>query len=88
MDTKLKTGSYHADLSQVIIDGDSYDITAENDDYIVLFRRGRSVYISQVGSEYSPARMYFCRIVKMQPTFDRTSMIQLEILIESPIRRR
>lgn len=84
-------GRYLPDASQVAIDEDYYDILAESDQYIALFKRGRSVYKSGQGSEYEPARIYFCEIIDRVSQFGERrgeSPIVLLIQLDTPIRRR
>ena len=80
---------YLRDASQVVIDTDYYDITGESEDYIALFRTGRSVYTPGVGSQYEPARIFFGRFVdgfKSEDTGEH--WVDISILLDSQIRRR
>lgn len=84
-------GRYLPDASQVAINQDYYDIISESDDYIALFKPGRSIYISGRGSEYEPARIFFCEIIDMgvDSTDNRGErLISLVIHLDTPIRRR
>lgn len=67
----------------VVIDEMEYSILTDNQDFISLFRPGRSTYKPGVGSEYEPARIFFCQILETSPEY-----YQLKFLLEAPIRRR
>lgn len=81
-------GVYSPDSSQVSVEGITYDIVAENEDFIALFRRGRSVYTPGVGATYEPARIFFCTLADRLPIPDsRESSVYLNVLLAAPIRR-
>ena len=84
------TGRYLRDASQVAVGEDYFDIIAESDDYIALFKPGRSVYVSGQGSEYEPARIYFCEIHFIETPVDGRGEVQIKMTIhlDAPIRRR
>lgn len=83
-------GRYLPDASQVAIGEDYYDILAETDEYIALFKPGRSVYKSGQGSEYEPARNFFCRFNKRDSLreYRGEQVIEIDVLLDTPIRRR
>ena len=88
-------GRYLGVANQVAIGEEYYDIIAESDDYLALFKPGRSVYKPNVGSEYDPARIYFAEIKELQEPNYRDGQalsgersIKLIIHLEAPIRRR
>lgn len=74
------------EAKQVAIGEEYFDIIAESDDYLALFKPGRSVYKPNVGSEYEPARIYFAEIQYMSASFGERA-IKLMIHLETPIRR-
>lgn len=85
---EIHYGMYIADKSTVELDSGIHYITAENDEYIAIFRPGRSVYEALVGSTYLPARVFFCKILERTPEPNpRVSTIKFLVLLESPIRR-
>lgn len=82
---------YLADASQVAIEMDYYDIIAESEEFIAIFKRGKSVYLPGVGSVYEPARIYFAEFASAkEPTGEngRESWVDLRILLDCPIRSR
>lgn len=83
-------GRYLRNASQVAVGEDYYDIIAESDDYIALFKPGRSIYISGRGSEYEPARTFFCEILYIETPVDGKgeTQIKLTVHLDTPIRRR
>lgn len=82
---------YLADSSQVVINMDYYDIIAESEEFIAIFKRGKSVYLPGVGSQYEPARIYFGEFVSAKESVDdnsRESWVDIRILLDCPIRSR
>lgn len=81
---------YLPDASQVVIEMDYYDIIGESEEFIAIFKRGRSVYLSGVGSVYEPAKIYFGKFLgdkEPDPTaYSRESWVDIQILLECPIR--
>lgn len=87
--TKYKA-RYLADASQMMIEMDMLDIIGESEEFFALFKRGRSVYLSGVGSEYEPARIYFGKFLGDKEPLDsdtRESWVDVVILLDCPIRR-
>lgn len=88
---KYKT-RYLPDASQVVIEMDYYDIIGESEEFIAIFKRGRSVYLSGVGSVYEPAKIYFGKFTSdREPVVEtaniqRESWVDIQILLECPIR--
>lgn len=80
-------GRYLAEAEQVAIGEEYFKILTQSDDYIALFKPGRSVYKPNVGSEYDPARIYFCEILELQDSNTGERAIKLMIHLETPIRR-
>lgn len=66
------------------VEDEVYDIIAEQEEYFALFQRGRSVYITNVGSEYRPARIYFCHKSVHTVSDDRA---MFTVVLDCPIRR-
>jgi hypothetical protein len=85
--TNVVNARYLTNARQVVIEDIYYDIVAENNEFVALFRPGRSVYKPNIGSEYEPARIFFCKFVGDREPIGE-SWTKLLVLLEAPIRRR
>lgn len=89
----IQQGKYKArhlaDANQMAIEMDYLDIIGESEEFVALFKRGKSVYLPGVGSVYEPARIYFCKFIgDKEPIDSGESWVDLLILLDCPIRSR
>lgn len=70
----------------LIVEEETYDVIAEQEEYFALFQRGRSVYLAGVGSEYRPARIYFCH-KSIHNTIHNEPSVYFSVILDCPIRR-
>lgn len=74
------------DGDSITVEDETYDVIAEQEEYFALFQRGRSVYLAGVGSEYRPARIYFCHR-SIHNNKNTEPNYYFTVILDCPIRR-